>query len=281
MSGTPLNAATPVEGVVHNLAFADYLARPGLSHSQMKRLHPTPAHFLAPEAPEEDAALTLGTLCHLFVLEPGATLPAVAIRPKDLSFQTKEGKAWRDAKQGEGFTIMTQDEHDAATAGARAVCRHPLANQLLRNGQSEVSYFRTVGTHHGPVVLKARVDFVPGGRDFLMDIKTAVDASPWAFANAVARLRYYGQAVHYIDMHNALNPDDRRNEMVFFVVEKKPPYLVACYTLDASFLAIGRKVVAEDIATYARCLSSRQYPGYEDGPVTLPVPNWLSFEEAA
>lgn len=279
----PLNAETAVQGVVLNLSFEEYLARPGLSHSMMKRQHPRPAHFLAESeaaAAEEEKppkpAFALGTLSHTLVLEPGYILPQIAIRPVGMKFTNAEGKAWRDAQLAQGMTIVEQEEHDAAVAGARAIARHPLADHFLRSGYAEVSYFDTVSTPYGEVVLKARVDFAPTGADVLLDLKTARDASPRGFTQAAADRRYYAQAVHYLDLHNRLNPDDQRNEMLFFVVEKHAPFLVACYTLSADFCHLGRNVIREDIETFARCTATGSWEGYDPNPVTLQPPRWLA-----
>ena len=271
-------------GVIHNMEAKDYYAAPGLSNSQMKHLYPTPAHFLYAkelEAADPDRPTTvdmmMGTLCHLFALEPGATLPGVAIRPPGLVFNTKEGKAWRDDPIRKGVTIMHQDEHDIATAMAKAVCRHPKASRLLRRGHTEVSYFRTRDTECGPLLLKARIDFVPDGEKCLVDIKTAKSAVPEIWGAFAARARYHCQNVHYLDMHNTLVPDDPRDELLFFVVEKTPPHLVACYTLSPMFLEVARRVLDQDMETYARCATSGVWPGYSEGPVMIHPPNFLLY----
>jgi hypothetical protein len=278
-----INAEVPRREMVRNLSDEDYFNHAGLSHSAMKRLHPRPAHFLAPEEEEEDKptapALALGSLTHTLTLEPGHRLPKIAIRPKGMAFTNAIGKAWRDEQEGMGMTIVTQAEYDAAVGGARNIARHPLANLLLRAGHSEVSYFDVRSTPYGEVAIKGRVDFVPDNSDFLVELKTALDASPAGFSKAAAERRYFAQAVHYLDLHNALCPDDQRNEMIYFAVEKRPPYLVACYRLSPDFVHLGRQAIATDIETFARCTTTGEFEGYDQGPLEISPPHWFAQKQ--
>lgn len=278
----PLNCGHAVNAVRRGMTSFDYFQAVGLSQSEMKKLHPTPAHFLAPKDDDDELPsidLVMGTMVHTLALSPEDPLPRVAVQGEEINLRTKAGREWRDEQHKQGLVVIKPDQVQAVRAMARAVGTHPLAACLFRSGHSEVSYFRTVQTLTGvPVLLKSRVDYVPANADYLVDVKTAISAEAREWGKHVVKFRYHCQAAHYLDQHNALCPDDQRSDMIFFVVEKRPPFLVAVYRLSSDFLFLGRRQVARDVEAFARATFDDHFPAYPTEPVTLHPPRWLEEE---
>ncbi len=257
------------------IAPSTYFAAPGVSNSMLKRLRPTPAHLVAylKEPRDPSPEMILGTLTHTLILTPDETLPNLAIKPRDMKFTTIEGKAWRAEAEAANKTIISSADYDALHGMTKSVSLHPFAQEALGEGSlPEVSIFCRTGGE-GRTIRKARMDVVPSG-NCLADVKTTGDASPAAFAKAMIEFGYACQAAHYLDLWNRLFPEDTRNEFVFWVVEKTPPYLCACYFIGADSLAWAREVNAARLATYDGCVETGRWPGYPEGPQQIEIPKW-------
>ena len=82
--------------------------------------------------------------------------------------------------------------------------------------------------------------------DIIVDVKTTEDASPEEFSRSLAKWRYHVQAPFYMDGIE-LATGRRPKGFVFLVVEKKPPYAVAAYTLDPESIELGRSEYRADL----------------------------------
>lgn len=251
----------------------DYFAAPGVSHSMLKAMAPTPAHlppYLA-EPREPSAEMVLGTLTHSRILTPEEPLPRLAVKPADMKFSTREGKAWRAEKEGAGLLIVTEAEHEALWGMTRSVSAHPIAGHLLSEGLTEVSAFARFESGGLSCLRKCRFDLIPAA-NVLCDVKTSSDASPQAFRRDLYEKGYATQAAYYLDLWNALMPDDPREAFVFFVVERKPPFLVASYIVAAAAIEFARERNRSRLETYMRCAAANAWPGYPETLVPLDLP---------
>ena len=261
----PAELFTPYTEGIFAIPAEQYFAAPGVSHSMLKEMEPTPAHLQAylAEEHEPSAEMVLGTLTHSRILTPDEPLPRLAVKPADMKFSTREGKAWRAEQQAAGLLIVTAAEHDALLGMSRSVGAHPLASRMLSSGLTEASAFCAFQLEGGGCLRKGRFDMVPAA-NVLCDVKTTVDASPEAFRRDLVEKGYATQAAYYLDLWNDLMPDDRREGFVFFVVEKKPPYLVAAYQVHANALSWARARNVNRLATYIRCTVEDRWPGYPE-----------------
>lgn len=271
--------APNTEGIFFDLPADTYRAAPGCSHSMLKKLHPRPAHLLAylQEQRESTPAQILGTLVHHSLLEPDRSLPRLAVKPEGMKFNTKDGKAWRDAQLAEGNLILGQDAFQTLKGCVRSVSEHPRCREIFAEGKSEISIFRNF--HLGGTVLrKARLDWVPAG-NALVDIKTTQDASPEAFAKEILNYRYHSQASYYLDIWNDSQQVPDKECFIFIAVEKSPPYLVAVYDLELKAIGQGRKRNIADLATYIDCTARDHWPGYDEAIATLDLPAFAYRQE--
>ena len=182
-------------------------------------------------------------------------------------------------------TVLSADQWDQLHRMRDSVMAHPAAAGVLERGQNVV-----------------------------VDLKTCEDASLEGFAKSIANWRYDVQHPYYLDgLRQALKqsghqapvegaaelsaywvdqatgtlcrcrPDFWRGEpkhFVFIAVEKRPPYAVGVYVLDAESVDIGRAQYRADLDRFAECVRTDTWPGYGDKIQTISVPAWHANKNA-
>ena len=178
--------------------------------------------------------------------------------------------------------VLTPDEWDQLHRMRDAVMAHPAAHALLTGapGWPELSvYWNDPDTGE---LCRCRPDFWRAD-GIIVDVKTTDDASPEGFAKSIANWRYHVQHPYYLDgISHALaqmgkptfqHPASAK-AFVFLAVEKKAPYAVAVYMLDAASVQAGREEYRSDLDMYAHCIASGAWPGYGDKVQQIALPDW-------
>lgn len=247
-----------------------YHADPAVSASHLKAVMQSPYHYWSryvdPERKpiEPTAAMRLGSLAHCAILEPHELPQRYGVTPDRRS---TAGRAAAEQMAAEGIEAVTSSDMALARSMATAVRNHSAAAALLADGKAEQSFWwddLPTGMR-----CKCRPDWYFGST--VVDIKTTTDASPQAFARAVATFAYHVQAAHYLaGLHGA-------ERFVFVAVEKTYPHAVAVYELDADALALGRTTRDNALDVIAGCQAANVWPGYGDTAIqTLSLPKWAS-----
>ena len=264
------------------LTNAEYHARPEVSKSGLDLVHLSPLHFWnrylnpnrVPEPPT--AAMVIGSALHTRVLEPHLFDDEYAVAPQ-CDRRTKEGKViWADFEQEvAGKTLLKAEDALQINAMAEAVRRHPAARVLLnKSGKAEQSYFWT--DDDSGIECKCRPDFHTDDRRIIVDVKTTEDASPSKFLrSSVLQWRYHVQAAFY------MQGVPEAEVFLFAVVEKKPPFAVAVYSLPAKLLERGLEEAKADLRTIAECRAADKWPSYSEEVQELQLPKWLDEPGAA
>jgi hypothetical protein len=65
----------------------------------------------------------------------------------------------------------------------------------------------------------------------------------------------------------------------FVAVEKKAPFAVAVYELDALALDQGWREVRRALDYWKDCTTAQMFPGYQEEIVTLGLPTWAMKED--
>ena len=295
------------EGIFFDVPAETYHSAPGFSHSMSKLMNP-PVRLKADmdaddETEPDNVALILGTLVHAAILEPEKPLPKLVMKPEDPNFfRTNRGKQWRDEQHKLGKIILKVEELEAVNKMVDSVKAHKTCQRIFATGRSEVSIFERVSVELGlteqskpyketqEILLKARMDWLPEG-NALVYIKTVMGggADPEQFQKILTERRYWTQATWYLDRYNAkckeMVQDSEGNDtsvirrepkenFVFIAVEKVPPYLVNTFYIDEDTLAMGRRQNARDIESYARCVKSGIWPGFDEEIKRIGLPEW-------
>lgn len=261
-------------GVHRGLGFSEYLAIDAINHSTLRLFSKSAAHarqeMLHPKEPTD--AQDFGTMVHSAILEPDLFRETHVVAPK-VDRRTREGKATWAAFEAEnkGCTIVKAEDYEKITGILESVWQHPLALRLLTpKGLSEV----VVVWKDNAGLCKARIDKLTtyDGYTVILDIKTTVDASQWAFSRAVAKYGYHGQAAFYLDGCNAVAHATRR--FITLAIEKEPPFACALYEYGATTIEQGRHNYQKYMRELNEALTTGVWPGYPTPIQPLEVPEW-------
>lgn len=252
---------------------SDYHAHPALGSTQIRELLRSPAHFKALGAKEPTPSMQFGTLVHTLVLEPD-TFDARYIVAPNVDRRTRAGKAdWSEFQAAAG----EREVIDAATNGkARAIAvsvrTHARAAKLLEAASVREESIFWQDDETG-VECKCRPDARAPSAGIVVDLKTARDASPRAFARSVANFGYHIQAAHYTAGVRAAGHEAR--EFLFIVAETELPYGVAVYRLDPFAIECGERARVQALDLFAECQASGEWPSYGAGKIeTIELPGW-------
>jgi exodeoxyribonuclease VIII len=275
---------TPAPGIYLGVSYDAYAAWPAARHSDLKEFSRSPAHARYRQlhgGGDQTEAQGFGTLCHLLLFQPERLELEYALTPEArVDRRTKDGKAAYAAwvAEAKGRIPLDRDEHRRAARIVDAIRSVPTVAELLRApGANEVSI--AWQDERSGELCKARLDAVRSfmGWTFVLDLKTALDASPRAFSRAIAAFGYHSQAAFYLDGLAALAEAGRR--FVFVAAEKDEPHGVALYEIDDEDLEVGRRTYRRHLAQYAECRRTGVWPSYPDGVEPLRLPGWARKEQ--
>ncbi len=251
---------------------------PSISSSGLRTIEAkTPLHYYAtsylnPDRVEQPAndAFDFGRAAHTLLLGDTGFRDEFAIRPAEFKdFRTKAAQEWRDAARAAGKTVLTVDDLTVIKAIAANLDAHPLARDLLRGQVEQSIVFKDAATD---IWVKSRPDVLPAD-GIVADLKTTTDASPDAVRKSILNFGYPMQgAVVGMAMKAVLGIDMTAFALVF--VEKTAPYAVSVVEVDLDWIAYASRQVRRALDTFAKCIETNTWPGYEGEPVVY-MPDWL------
>lgn len=286
-----MNAVTPTEraelsipdsylvGLNLDMSADDYHATKAMSAGGLKRMAQSPAHFygmqLDPNRPppgEPSPALVNGTLVHCALFEPDQVDARYVIRPEGMTFNTKEGKAW---KAEQTRIIIDAGQMAAARMQSQRLRALPELGALLAEGFGESSAFWT--DEPTGELCKCRPDWVSPAGDgvILVDGKTCQDASPDGFGRAIWNYSYHLQAAWYSDGYERAT-GQKVHGFVFAAVESAWPHQPAAYMLSDEVLGHARRENRRLLDLYAECKRTGQWPGYSAAISLIQLPAWAN-----
>jgi hypothetical protein len=247
-------------GVYYNLEEGVYRSDPALSTSNLKELGKSnPEHFLALQSGQiqfnASAAMELGSLFHMYILERGRWEIETIFKPTDIDYRTKVGKAWRDEHADK--TIITVDHWVAIQAMAERYYNLPAVKSLVKP-QFEVS--AVAKDFVTGIDVKCRIDALD--QDVVVDIKTtrAGGANPRKFGYTVRDLKYHWQQQNYTNILKANGRHIRK--WYWAVIETEAPYDCAVYELHPQDMVMAEAELKEAYKTLGACLELNTWPNY-------------------
>ncbi len=254
-----------------------YHAIPAMSAGGLKRMRQSPAHFYGmqidpsrPQGGDPTPSLANGNLVHCALFEPEQLPKRYVVKPPNIDYRTKEGRAWRDAQTCEVVDAADMERAQAQAAAVRAV---PDLAALLADGFGEASAFWL----DGPTgeLCKCRPDWVSPAGDgvVIVDGKTCRDASTEGFGRQIWNFGYWLQAAWYVDGFEAAT-GQRVHGFVFAAVESEWPHAAAAYMLGDDVLDHARREYRRLLDLYAECKRSGVWPGYSNGISLINLPAW-------
>lgn len=269
-----------------NIPETDYRRAEGINKSGLDNLHQSPLHYMTRKLhPEADTEAThVGHAFHCLLLEP-EKFPSSYVCSKYEEFRTNEAKEWKAEQEKAGKYILkaksgkdpfwNPSEWDYVHLMRDAVMKHPIASAILQiSGKAEQSLFWTdPGTQ---LLCKGRLDWQDFGHDFLVDVKTTMDAGITGFSRSAHSYRYANQNAFYTD-GSEINKL-KSNEFVFLAVEKEQPFAVACYVMNDEWIEQGRLMYRHDLRLYKECLETDSWPCYPSQIRELEMPKYARFQ---
>lgn len=258
-----------LSGLVPHMSAEDYHAHSAIGSTTLARARRSWAHALTPF--ERTAALDFGSAFHTLAGEPKLFKEKYAKAPV-CDRRTKEGKEIyaRFEAQNQGKTILKSDEFDALDGMLASLIQHKIGLALLTGGMAEVSAFWT--DQETGIACKCRPDYLRTN-DVIVDIKTAEDASQDAFQRTLSLYGRHIQTAIYLDGLTAITGRKFTN-FVHLVIEKKPPYAIAIYSLDDDSIEQGRREYKNLLKQYSFCQKLDHYPAYPEEVQTVSLPTW-------
>lgn len=209
---------------------------------------------------EDEAKLEFGTASHIAMLEPDQWATRIAI-VEAYDWRTKAAQEKRNEARAAGLVPILEDAAIKITMMRAAIDAHPIASKAFVGGRAEASIIwqdRATGSW-----AKARPDYMPDHRNYLIDYKTVVSAHPRAFERHAYDMGYHQQAAWYLDGLAAVT-GKRAHEYWFVCQEREPPFLVSVCRLAGDAIEWGAKLNRRALEIFAECVAANEWPGYRD-----------------
>lgn len=251
-------------GFIYDLPSKEYFGSDALGSTSVKTLS-DPDLSLADvkyqlEHDEDKPAYDIGTLGHALILE-GSLDHLVVEVPFD-SYRTKAAREARDEAYNAGLIPVNESEVETILAPLQkirdSVMTHPIAGELLQDGQPEVSIF----WEQEGVACKGRLDYWREHAGMVLDLKLLRSAQPESVRKQISDLGYYIQRTHYLNGIEALT--GFRPDWYFITVGKEPPYSVSVHRMAAETEDAANMRINYALSRYKQATETNHWPGYVD-----------------
>lgn len=262
-----------------------YHTRQEISNSRLAEFDKSAYHFWAmhvdPDRVKQEPtdAMIQGSLTHAMVFEPDDVAKRYAVAP-ECDRRTKEGKAIyaEFVLQSNGQQIVSRKIWDNSKCMFEAVMKNPDVRPYLEmEGENEMTVLWTDPITG--IACRGKPDRILYEREMVLDLKTTVNGSARAFANAIINRRYHVQSPFYLD-GLAYSGDPRTLgasswPFTWLVVESKYPHATALYSASDDWIAFGREQYRKDLQKYQHCMETNHWPSYTQGIQILEMPKYV------
>lgn len=249
---------------------AAYHAYEGISKSGLDVINRSPAHFRYGARREPSRAMVIGTAIHAALLEP-ETFHNMYVLLRDVKDRRQSEYKAAVKVHGEEL-VLVSSEADNVAGMQESVRAQPEACKALDTltGFTELSAF--IEDPDTGILLRCRYDGINTFHEAL-DLKKTRDASPGEFGKSVHNYRYHVQAAMYSHIYKLITGLEME-AFKFLAVEELPPHCAMVYELDEESLQIGHLEYRRNLNTYAECIESGEWPGYDNPVQTIGLPSW-------
>ena len=207
----------------------EYHSHKSISASGLKIIYKKSVYHYLNSIFKMTDAMNFGSAVHSALLEDSND---IAVLP-EFNARTKEGKKIKQDffDNNKGKIIIKQEEQEAIEKIKKNFNGHSLAKNLVqRLTEKEVSYYGTIDK----VPVRVRPDGIKDN-DYIIDIKTTMDASPRFFKSQIYNFAYHLQACFYSE---ALGYDPAKFR--FIAIENKYPHTVEVFAMSEDMIEYGK-----------------------------------------
>lgn len=271
---------TLIESGVHNLPFPDYRGIDAWSSGSLKAMRRGPPVRVVWEREnehEDTAATILGSAVHCALLTPDLFAQTYDVKPKGMSFASKEGKAWRDDPIRAGKTLLSYDVGQQVYALVDALlAKSAVAKSLDRASSREVSLVWDCSVTGERC--KGRPDWIEG--KYIYDLKVSRHASGGYLALRAFAEGWMHQLAHYRTGAVELGLPVMGGRLV--VVDPAAPHFVYTLEVKSESLNLLELENIETLKALRDCRTSGKWPGTPEQWVKIEPPasaNLDAFDE--
>jgi exodeoxyribonuclease VIII len=223
---------------------------------------------------KETPALRFGSIAHTAILERDKFLERFLIEPEFKGTGSKKAKEdWR-ATVPAGAIVLDAEEMEIIAGMIRSLTEYEPAFSLLKKGVPEVSLYWT--DEESGLPCKARPDYITED-GWIVNLKTARDASYRKFRWAIRDYSYHIQAAHYSAGYRAVYGKEPLG-YVMLPIEKVAPYECAVYVADQFTMEKGEMDVKKALARYKQCVAENLWPGIQEEAQNISLPDDMMYE---
>lgn len=244
-----------------------------VSKSQLDLIDRSPAHLRYAAKRESTRAMEIGTAIHTALLEPERFASEYVLLRDVTDRRASEYK--QAIKVHSSDVVLTGTEADHVSGMQESVYAQPSARGLLTAaGHHELSVF--ANDPETGVLCRVRIDLLTDDMT-AVDLKKTRDARNREFQRSVFNYRYHVQDAFYSDVFFWAT-GEHLNGFKFIAVEEQPPHAAVVYSLDDEARKYGRDCYRANLNTYAKCLESNDWHGYDVNEDVIGLPGWLINE---
>lgn len=240
-----------------------------LSYSSLKEFGKSPSHYI--EYLRKDrtktTAMSLGSLIHCLILEPSKFNEQFIVAPS-VDRRTKEGKAEYEKflLESNGKEVITDIQYnDGINIAEKALSRKHILDVVTGCNQFEKEWKQDI------FGLPFRGFFDGESDDYILEIKTANDASPKTIINDFYNRSYHIQA----GLYNLVSS----KPIKYLIIETTAPYSIILADSSEDFLNEGKSKSYKLAESFKVCMQNNlwdmSYDYFMDGNFTIDLPSWV------
>ena len=212
--------------------------------------------------------MAFGSLIHCLLLQPNEFNNQFAVM-SNIDRRTKDGKAAYEAflLSAEGKEVITEEQYEEANNLVNKVISEPHIAQAIQNCNRFEHEWRA--DING---IPFRGFFDGEADDYILEVKTANDASPKTIINDFYNRQYHIQAGLYSQVS--------AKPIKYLIIETTSPFNIVLADADHAFVDYGMKEAVKNINAFKVCLENNMFDmGYEfhmdEGHFTIGLPSWI------
>lgn len=246
--------------------------------------------ILAPSSKSFD----IGTAFHARCENLKSYRKIVAVNERYSDLRTKNAQHWKARHESNGRTVISQRDHEMISRMVYGFRNNPLAMELLRNTEREVTWRARIGKF----VVQCRTDRWCGEGRFIkslneklgpyfVDFKTVPSLAD--FSANLSNYNYHHQDAFYKEViKQVVGPIEKcpadlaeyACPRAFFIVsEKEAPWSTLVYELDEEAQRIGRQAVLIALTNLRNCYETGKWFRPQTKLRTAALKFWKSKEE--
>ena len=226
--------------------------------------------------PSPTSSMAWGSMVDVLALVPELESSELAVSPYD-NFRSKEAQQWKATQEAQKKVIVDSDTLAEGRKAAKMLTQTCKASAaMLKGAKTQIIVAgRILGCK-----AKGLIDILPEDPDTLADLKTTNDFSLEGFAKATARYSYTMQGAWYLNLWNAMHPDQKKSRFKIVWQSSEPPYETCITELSPVDMEASWAYASVLIQRILDATDSGHWPMFGEGKeIITTVPTWSAIQQ--